>query len=618
MPDWTLVLPNNTTLGLTESNDLAVVGITGAGMPPIKNVYTPYGLSDGALWQRASVQPRLVTVLIDAVGTSWVGLHNLRAKLVEAVNPHGATPITIQYSAGGSKPDLYLDCYYDSGLEGGITEGFAEKGLALRLLATDPYWKGAMGTAHTLGVTNTIENAYNLLRLDKATGEWSAVIDTTTGTAVYLDAAVRVVDAFPTTIRVGGEFTGAYGNYNYVTGAWTTYTGINGKVHAHAWGPAYNAIFVAGEFTEFLGAPMGYIYFANVIGQSSLGGGLSDVVYDVWTPDGVEVYAGGAFETAGDTAAAKLAHWDGSKWNAMGAGIVGTVYAVEGRSYPWDVPPDIYVGGAFTTAGGITANNVTMIIGNSTYGQLGSGMNGEVRALCRDAATGIVYAGGAFTTAGNVAANHVAAWNGTMWQALDQGLNNTVHTLWVDDDGVLYAGGAFTASGAGEPILSGAAKYDAGRWIDAGEGQLNTGTPTVYAISGNDDYLFIGGAIDGEWIAPQTTTITNSGTARAYPTIVITGPGQLHYVRNNTTGQELRFNLLLFADETLTIDFSPGVKTVTSNFRGNMLSAITSGNLIDWWLAPGANSVTCWVADSTATATYQFTARYWSSDGAST
>ena len=193
-----------------------------------------------------------------------------------------------------------------------------------------------------------------------------------------------------------------------------------------------------------------------------------------------------------------------------------------------------------------------------------------------------------------------------------------MHTLWVDDDGVLYAGGAFTASGAGEPILSGAAKYDAGRWIDAGEGQLNTGTPTVYAISGNDDYLFIGGAIDGEWIAPQTTTITNSGTARAYPTIVITGPGQLHYVRNNTTGQELRFNLPLFADETLTIDFSPGVKTVTSNFRGNMLSAITSGNLIDWWLAPGANSVTCWVADSTATATYQFTARYWSSDGAST
>jgi hypothetical protein len=55
--------------------------------------------------------PRLVTVLIDAVGTSWVGLHNLRAKLVRVRNHTGDAyhdPVQRGGQQAGPVPGLLL------------------------------------------------------------------------------------------------------------------------------------------------------------------------------------------------------------------------------------------------------------------------------------------------------------------------------------------------------------------------------------------------------------------------------------------------------------------------------------------------------------------------------
>ena len=52
----------------------------------------------------------------------------------------------------------------------------------------------------------------------------------------------------------------------------------------------------------------------------------------------------------------------------------------------------------------------------------GSGMNNTVYALAVDA-SGNLYAGGNFTTAGGVTANYIAKWNGTSWSALGSGMN---------------------------------------------------------------------------------------------------------------------------------------------------------------------------------------------------
>jgi hypothetical protein len=73
------------------------------------------------------------------------------------------------------------------------------------------------------------------------------------------------------------------------------------------------------------------------------------------------------------------------------------------------------------------------------------GLNGGAYTLAVDG-NGNLYAGGEFTTAGGVSARHVARWDGT-WSALGSGLNNTVLDLAVYGEN-LYVGGTFVTAGA--------------------------------------------------------------------------------------------------------------------------------------------------------------------------
>ena len=62
---------------------------------------------------------------------------------------------------------------------------------------------------------------------------------------------------------------------------------------------------------------------------------------------GADVYVGGAFYNAGGiTTADRIARWDGAAWNALGPGINNIVYTIEA------VGPNVYAGGAFSNAGG--------------------------------------------------------------------------------------------------------------------------------------------------------------------------------------------------------------------------------------------------------------------------
>jgi hypothetical protein len=61
--------------------------------------------------------------------------------------------------------------------------------------------------------------------------------------------------------------------------------------------------------------------------------------------------------------------------------------------------------------------------------------------------SGNVYAGGGFGSAGGVTAIRIAKWNGTNWSALGSGMNKTVTSLAFDHSGNLYAGGFFTTAG---------------------------------------------------------------------------------------------------------------------------------------------------------------------------
>ncbi|HLA38536.1 MAG TPA: hypothetical protein VJ417_00990, partial [Candidatus Glassbacteria bacterium] len=87
-------------------------------------------------------------------------------------------------------------------------------------------------------------------------------------------------------------------------------------------------------------------------------------------------------------------------------------------------------------------------------GQAVPGVDGTVYAMASwdpDEAgpqAGLIFVGGSFSLAGNVAANNIACWDPvtSTWSALGSGVDNWVYALAVLD-GKLYASGNFTTAG---------------------------------------------------------------------------------------------------------------------------------------------------------------------------
>ncbi|NTV45122.1 MAG: T9SS type A sorting domain-containing protein [Chlorobiales bacterium] len=178
---------------------------------------------------------------------------------------------------------------------------------------------------------------------------------------------------------------------------------------------------------------------------SALGNGVDGNV-NALALDAGNAYAGGSFTTASSVTVNNIARWDGANWNAMGTGMTnqGTTPAFV-STIVTDNSGNVYVAGQFKYAGGVTVNNIAKWNGSS-WGALGSGMNGRVDALLIDG-SGTLYAGGNFTTAGGNTCYYIAKWNGSSWSALGSGMNGRIDALALDKNGNLYIGGGFTKAG---------------------------------------------------------------------------------------------------------------------------------------------------------------------------
>ena len=151
-------------------------------------------------------------------------------------------------------------------------------------------------------------------------------------------------------------------------------------------------------------------------------------------------------------------------------------------------PPLLIIGGSFTTAGGVPAAHIAAWDG-SAWQPLGAGTNDSVRALA--VYNGELIAAGFFTTAGGVACSHIARWNGTAWQPLGSGANGDVYTL-SNYDGALIAGGAFVI--AGNPPCSRVARWNGSAWQPLGLGISGGGLfCRVIALAVHEGGLFAGG-----------------------------------------------------------------------------------------------------------------------------
>ena len=74
------------------------------------------------------------------------------------------------------------------------------------------------------------------------------------------------------------------------------------------------------------------------------------------------------------------------------------------------------------------------------------------------------------------------------------------------------------------------------------------------------------------------------GTWKAYPVIALTGPVTDCVIENETTGDKLDFTgYNLAATKTITIDLTPGVKTVTHSTDGNIVDELTTDSDLGTW-----------------------------------
>jgi hypothetical protein len=303
-----------------------------------------------------------------------------------------------------------------------------------------------------------------------------------------MDGSVNVLAAIGTNLYAGGAFTLAGGVVaprfakwdgrawsalgSGMNGGWTTY--YTACVYALA--VSGTNLYAGGAFETAGGVSATNIARWNGSAWSALGLGANSYVKALGV-SGADLYTGGEFTTAGGLAADYIAKWDGRAWSALGSGMNGDVraLAVSGTN--------LYAGGYLHTAGGVTANCVAKWDGG-VWSALGSGMNGGVFALAVSGTS--LYAGGSFTTAGGVSATNIAEWNGSTWSALGSGINGEVRALAVSGN-VLYAGGQFTTAGG---VPANFIAQWSGAWWRVGSGM--NGSVDALAVVGTN--LYAGGS----------------------------------------------------------------------------------------------------------------------------
>ncbi|OWY73125.1 hypothetical protein B7486_01900 [cyanobacterium TDX16] len=176
----------------------------------------------------------------------------------------------------------------------------------------------------------------------------------------------------------------------------------------------------------------------------------------VWDPDGsgpqpsVLVVGGSTNNPATGQNSGSVATWDGTTWTQLGSGMNDQVKALSVHNGM------LIVGGLFIIADGNTVNCIAWWDG-ATWQSLGGGVTAafppKVHALLNY--NGNLLVGGGFTTAGGQGISRsIALWDGQGWQSMSPGLNAAVVAM-TTFNGELVVGGAFTATvgaGGGAPV----------------------------------------------------------------------------------------------------------------------------------------------------------------------
>jgi len=440
---------------------------------------------------------------------------------------------------------------------------------------------------------------------------------------------------------------------------------VGGNVYAIAQG-LDGTIYAGGDFTSFGGvantrAIVQYNPVTATISAIGTGGTtVGDTVNDIQIAPNGNVWVIGAITNMGGVAAADyVAVWNGINWAGVGVPTAIPVLAAPLQScldlngnfyYPtwtnttirkWDA-----VGLAWSTIGNITVGTGARSIIRAPGGNLTAGGSiAIISAVAVTSAANYNVSSGVWTAVSGTAPSAALAIaygaNGLLYAALTGmsdsvlGVNNG--TQWVKLGSLSQNGGAGSAAGLAAQV-NGPGIYVTGDftttngvflpdsvalWTGGAFVPLDVdlpGTALVYCLrTFRDGSIAVGFSTSGTATASGTTTITNPGTAKAYPTIVINGPSsataRIYSIINTTTNRAIFLNLTMNAGETARLVFQPENLSFTSDFVGNIASTIMQGSsTADFFLQPGANTITMLSASSTVTATIYYRPAYASLD----
>lgn len=627
MGQWSVVISGSavdidTTYGVKTSHQL------GHGMPPLEHNVTPYALLPGALYQGYKVQPRELVLTFNVKGSSLANYHSKRKSLLNAFKPDRADgwPIELRYAGAGTSLKCYA--YYLGGLEGDLPARAVNfERCQARFICYDPFFYAASESSVAITTAFSVADPWYFIRRGTS-GSYSSP----GWPYVVIGGQVSaIVEAANGDIYVGGSFTeigtwtgGAHmantraiAKYTPSTGTWSAVgTGaLDGVVSALAIGPD-GSIYAAGSFTQMGGvASTARVAKWNGSAWSALGSGIGNgsVSELAFGHDG-SLYAVGTFTDHGDANGDYISKWNGSAWSSLGGGLnqyaTGLAVGLDGS---------VYVGGMFTAEGG--GGTAMAYIGKwdgSDWVNIGDAQT-IVNALAVGP-DGTLYAGGFFSSIGGVTASKFAWYNGSQWYGTGQSMDGYIYALAVLDDGTIYLGGSFTYAG---PLTT-----TQGLVIWNGSSFIHPacdlpGSPSVYAIAETDSGIYIGYDTSGNAIVSGVTTVNNTGSATAYPRFTCKRNGgtllRLEYLHNLTTGKTLWLNYALLGGETLTIDLTPGAKSITSDMFGDVIgrALLPPSDFATFNLAPGNNSILCYASQSgfgISDADCYFTPAHWGVD----